>query len=168
MALKKYYGIHQGFVTNLKDPEKRGRIKVICPTILGVNTESAWCDPVVPVAYDNGGDFCIPAKGEAVWLIFIDGNVNKPVWLGGWWSKNKTPLGTSYSDIDKVRIINYANCNIIMKDNEILLNVAGGDYDILIKNGEVSIKGNLTINGNISVNGDLSVSGEIQGEIADI
>lgn len=152
MAENKYYGVYQGFVSNIKDPEKRGRIKVICPSVLGGNTESGWCDPVVPVAYDNGGDFCIPAKNEAVWLMFIEGNSNKPVWIGGWWSKNKTPLGSSYSDVDKVRVINYANCTILMKDNEIVLNVAGGNSEISVKNGNVTIKGNLTVVGDISAN----------------
>lgn len=150
MSSNSYYGLYQGFVTNIKDPEKRGRIKVRCPNVLGAKTESAWCDPVVPVAYDNGGDFCIPEVGEAVWLLFINGNANKPAWLGGWWSKSKSPLGATYSDVDKVRIINYANCTILMKDNEIVLNVGGGDSEISVNNGNVTIKGNLTVEGNIS------------------
>lgn len=152
MAENKYYGLYQGFVTNIKDPEKRGRIKVICPPVLGGDTESAWCDPIVPVAYDNGGDFCIPSKKEAVWLLFIDGDSNRPAWVGGWWSKDKSPLGTTYSDVDKVRIINYADCTILMKNNEIVLNVGGGNSEISVKNGNVTIKGNLTVEGNISAN----------------
>ena len=85
MAESKYYGLYQGIVTSISDPEKRGRIKVKCPDVLGGNTESAWCDPLVPVAYDGGGDFCMPAINETVWLQFIAGDANKPVWLGGWW-----------------------------------------------------------------------------------
>ena len=152
MAEKKYYGVYQGFVTNIKDPEKRGRIKVICPLVLGGNTESAWCDPVIPVAYDGGGDFCIPAKNEAVWILFIEGDSNRPVWLGGWWSKNKTPLGSTYSNINDIRIINYADCTITMRDGVVNINVGAGDYDLRIKNGEVTVNGNLRVNGNISAN----------------
>ena len=29
----KYYGIYQGVVTNISDPEKRGRLKVKCPDV---------------------------------------------------------------------------------------------------------------------------------------
>ena len=149
---KKYYGLYQGFVTSIKDPEKRGRIRVKCPSVLGADTESAWCDPVVPVAYDNGGDFCIPSKNEAVWLLFIGGDSNKPAWLGGWWSKNKSPLGTSYSDVDKVRFINYYDCSILMKKDEITFSISGSDSIISIKKGKVIIKGNLEVQGNISAN----------------
>ena len=117
--LNSYYGVYQAIVTNINDPEKRGRIKVQCPTVLGATAESAWCDPCVPVAYDNGGDFCLPRIREAVWLMFIGGDVNKPVYLGGWWSKNKTPLGDNYIDLDDTRIIGYNDCNVVMGDNTI-------------------------------------------------
>lgn len=147
MADKKYYGLYQGIVTNINDPEKRGRIKVRCPEVLGGAVESAWCDPLVPVAYDNGGDFCIPTKDEAVWLQFIAGDVNRPVWQGGWWSKNKTPLGTNYTDMNKVRIISYADCTITMKEGIININVGGGVCDLKIENNKVTIDGNLEVKG---------------------
>lgn len=145
----KYYGIYQGIVTNIKDPEKRGRIKVKCPSILG-SVESAWCDPMIPIAYDNGGDFCIPTKDETVWLQFIAGDVNKPVWLGGWWQKNMTPLGTNYDDADKVRIISYADCTITMRDGTININVGDGVCDLKIEHNKVTIDGDLEVKGNIT------------------
>lgn len=163
MAESKYYGIYQGFVTSNQDTENRGRIKVICPTVLGGDTESAWCDPVVPVAYDNGGDFCIPAVNEAVWVLFIEGDANRPVWVGSWWSKDKTPLGTSYSNIDDIRIISYADCTITMKNDTIDINVGNGTYDIRIQNGKVAVDGNLTVNGNLTVGGKISAGGSISG-----
>lgn len=158
MAEKKYYGIYQGIVTSHKDPENRGRIKVLCPSVLGGKTESAWCDPCIPIAYDKGGDFCIPVKDEAVWLMFIGGDANRPVWLGGWWQKDMTPLGTNYSDIDKMRIINYADCTITMRNGKININVGAGDYDLNIENGKVSVKGNLEVSGNVTVTGNVSAS----------
>lgn len=153
MAENKYFGLYQGIVTSTKDPEKRGRIKVICPKVLGANVESAWCDPLVNVAYDSGGDFCIPDKDEAVWLQFIEGDANRPVWLGGWWSKNKTPLGQEYNDADKVRIISYSDCSIVLKNGEILVSTA--DCSLKIKNGNITIDGNLTVNGNITASNDI-------------
>lgn len=150
MAESKYYGLYQGVVTNIKDPEKRGRIKVKCPDILGVDTESAWCDPLVPVAYDNGGDFCIPAKDETVWLQFIAGDANRPVWQGGWWQKDMSPLGTNYSNVDKIRIISYADCTITMQNDTININVGEGNYDLKIEHGIVTINGDLVVKGNLT------------------
>lgn len=150
MAEKKYYGVYQGIVTNITDPEKRGRIKIKCPEVLGGEVESAWCDPIVTVAFDNGGDFCIPSKKEAVWVLFISGDVNRPAYLGGWWQKEMTPLGKTYSKIDKVRIINYADCTILMQDDKIDINVGDGTCDLRIEDGVVTVKGNLKVDGSIT------------------
>ena len=162
MAENKYYGMYQGIVTNNKDPEKRGRIKVKCPDVLGGGTESAWCDPVVTVAYDRGGDFCIPAKEETVWIQFIAGDSNRPVYLGGWWGKNKTPLGENYSDIDDVRIINYADCTITLKNGTININVGSGVCDLKIEPDNVTVVGNLKVTG--SINSDSLTTGNIEAK----
>lgn len=150
MEDNKYYGIYQGVVTNTNDPEKRGRIKIKCPDVLGDDIESAWCDPCVPVSFDGGGDFCMPDKEETVWVMFIAGDANRPVWLGNWWSKNKTPLGDNYKDINDVRIINYADCTITMHSGVIDINVGEGTCDLRIEHNEVTVKGKLTVEGNIS------------------
>lgn len=153
MAENKYYGLYQGVVTNIKDPEKRGRIKVKCPEVLGAETESAWCDPLVPIAYDNGGDFCLPAKNEMVWLQFIAGDANKPVYLGGWWGEKKTPLGNTYTKLDNTRIISYKDFSIVIHKNEVTISNNKGsnkikmsDSGILIESDkDITIKGK-TIN----------------------
>lgn len=163
MSAKNYYGLYQGIVTNIQDPEKRGRIKVKCPDVLGGETESAWCDPLVQVAYDNGGDFCLPTKDEAVWLQFIAGDPNRPVWLGGWWQKNMTPLGSNYSSIDKLRIINYADCTIKMQNGTIDINVGGGVCDLKIEHNKVTVKGNLLVEGVVTASDVRVVAGEFGG-----
>lgn len=151
MAENKYYGLYQGVVTNIKDPEKRGRIKVKCPEVLGAETESAWCDPLVPIAYDNGGDFCLPAKNEMVWLQFIAGDANKPVYLGGWWQEKMTPLGNTYTKLDNTRIISYKDFSIVIHKNEVTISNNKGsnkikmsDSGILIESGkDITIKGKI-------------------------
>lgn len=149
---KEYYGVYQGIVTNTKDPEKRGRIKILCPTVLGATAESAWCDPCVPVAYDNGGDFCIPQIDEAVWVMFIGGDCNKPVYFGGWWRKEKSPFGTNYDEgADSTRIISYADCTITMIDGKITINVGEKDTCLVIEDGKVSITGDVEIKGSLKV-----------------
>ena len=163
----KYYGIYQGVVTNISDPEKRGRLKVKCPDVLGGSTESAWCDPMIPVAYDNGGDFCMPAKDETVWLMFIAGDANRPVWLGGWWQKNMSPLGSTYSSVDSIRFISYADCTITMKDGTININVGDGVCDLKIEHNTVTVDGNLVVKGRVSAYsvsaGDISANASEKG-----
>ena len=150
---KEYFGVYKGVVCNIKDPEKRGRIKVTCPEVLGATVESAWCDPLVPIAYDNGGDFCLPAKNEMVWLQFIAGDANKPVYLGGWWQEKMTPLGNTYTKLDNTRIISYKDFSIVIHKNEVTISNNKGsnkikmsDSGILIESDkDITIKGK-TIN----------------------
>lgn len=160
---KQYFGMYQSIVTNVKDPEKRGRIKVTIPEILDDTTESAWCEPCVPVAYDSGGDFCIPQVDEAVWVQFIAGDINRPVYLGGWWSENKTPLGSSYTNLDKTRIISFNDCTITLTSDKIEISVKDG-VDLEIKDKKVTVKGDLSVTGNLSVGGNTSVSGSLHAK----
>ena len=155
--------MYQGIVTNIKDPEQRGRIKVKCPSVLGGTTESAWCDPVVPVAYDYGGDFCIPLVDEAVWIQFIEGDANRPVWLGGWWQSNMSPLSGNYGSVDKLRIINYADCTIMMQNGIIDINIGEGNSQIRVENETVTITGNLLVKGSVTVGDLIAISGENGG-----
>lgn len=148
---KIYVGFYKGIVSNTNDPEKRGRIKCLIPDVLGGKIESAWCNPCVPVAYDRGGDFCLPQKKETVWIAFEKGDPNFPVYLGGWWQKNVTPLGDNYgSDREKVRIISYADCTITLKDGIININVGAGTADLKIQHNKVTILGELEVQGNVS------------------
>lgn len=133
-----YSGLYKGIVSNIDDPEKRGRIKCLIPDVLGDRVESAWCEPCVPVAYDYGGDFCLPQLNETIWLAFEKGNSNFPVYLGNWWQKEMTPLGANYSvsSASSVRIISFDNCSLILKD------------------GKVNIVGDLEVSGSIVQNNE--------------
>lgn len=120
MARQQYFGKYRAYVSRLNDPEERGRIKVTCPDIWGEDVESAWCEPCIPVCYDNGGDFCLPLAGETVWIEFEEGDPNLPIWVGNWVSEKTSPLKGKYKKLkDKVRVISYANCTIVMKEDKL-------------------------------------------------
>lgn len=114
MAKVEYYGKYRAKVQSVNDPEKRGRIRVLCPKVLG-DSMSNWCEPCVPVAYNNGGDFVLPKIGETVWIEFEAGDVNRPIYTGGWWATNSTPSKPYYSD--EVRYIEWNGCQIKMWGN---------------------------------------------------
>lgn len=137
--MKEYLGIYQGIVTKTDDPEKRGRIKCKIPKVLGSDVESAWCDPVIPVAYDGGGDFCVPFIDEAVWIAFICGEVNRPIYLGGWWKKEKTPW-PSYDRLDDTRIIGYKDFKITIHEGEATIENCDGANKIVMDKGGITIR----------------------------
>lgn len=161
MSEKKYYGIYQGIVTNVQDTEKRGRIKIKCPDVLGGEVESAWCDPCVPCSFDDdfSGDFYIPYVDETVWVMFVGGDANRPVWLGSWWSKNKTPLKTDYKKLDDVRIISYKDFKITIHKDECTIENCGENSSSNIKNKIVIDKSGVHISTDKVV--DIKAKGDI-------
>lgn len=115
MAKSCFYGKYRAKVVDVQDPQKRGRIRVMCPKVLG-EAKSSWCEPCVPVAYDYGGDFAIPKVNEFVWVEFEEGDPNKPIYTGGLWSSNKSPSSPYTAD---TRLITWGNCKITMTENTV-------------------------------------------------
>lgn len=150
MALKKCYGIYQGFAIKLNDPECRGRIQCTIPEVLG-SSISNWCEPISPVAFDDGGDFCLPLKNEAVWIFFIGGDVDRPVYFGGWWCENSAPI-EDYDEATSTRIINYAGCTIKMQEDKIKIGISTAEDALTISEDGIVINGDLTVNGTITHN----------------
>lgn len=181
--MSEHMGVYPAQVVNVKDPEQRGRVRVKCPEVLE-DEVSAWCEPGYSYAVDFGGDFCIPSINEWVWVTFQEGDLDSPVYLGGWWQEKKTPLGSNYNElVNKVRIINYHNMNIAFNktDNSVVINtfdpdsnsetevkvtpnkftvgvtVIRGGADFTIEDGLIKIDGNMTIKGDITVKGNIKV-----------
>jgi hypothetical protein len=86
----RYYGKYQGFVVDNADPQKRGRLRVKVPEVLGPEVVSGWAEPCWP--YGGGPDFGtfsvppITKAGEAfttgVWVEFRGGDPQYPIWVG--------------------------------------------------------------------------------------
>lgn len=141
---KLYYGKYRAKVVDIQDPEARGRIRVMCPKVLG-NYKSAWCLPCVPVAYDLGGDFVLPKLGEFVWVEFESGEVDKPIYTGGLWSANKTP-SDSYNE--KERLITWGECKIEMNEDTNTIKISVGSSVIIINESSIQINSpSVTANG---------------------
>ncbi len=81
-----------GLVTNNKDPEGRGRVKVKFPW-LSDDVESDWARVVGLGAGPERGFFWLPEINDEVLVAFEQGNVGKPYVLGGLWNgQDKPPL----------------------------------------------------------------------------
>ena len=73
---KRFYGIYQGLVIDNQDPESRGRITVQVPQVTG-QAVTDWVD----VCSTDGGSIS-PIVGSTVWIMYIAGDPNFPVWMG--------------------------------------------------------------------------------------
>jgi hypothetical protein len=90
--VKKLLGTYAGVVESIKDPEKRGRVKVRVPTVYGPaqgsipTTDVPWALPAgLPAggSKNSGGIDWLPEVGDQVWVRFLDGEPEKPIWEWG-------------------------------------------------------------------------------------
>lgn len=86
---KQFQGKFRGVVTDNRDTNSRGRLKLKVPDVLG-DLESGWAMPCVPYAGDNVGLFLLPPVGASVWVEFEHGDPDYPIWTGCFWGDEKT------------------------------------------------------------------------------
>jgi len=93
LPVSRVYGAVVGLVTNNKDPEKRGRIKVKFPWITN-DEESHWARIATMDAGKDRGSWWIPEVNDEVLCVFEHGDVNFPYVIGGLWNGKDTPPTT--------------------------------------------------------------------------
>lgn len=98
----RYHGKYQAFLVDNKDPQKRGRLRLQIPDVLGPDVVSGWAEPCF--AYGGGPDYgqfsipplCISSDGKShttgVWVEFRGGDPQYPIWTGTFFG---APGGTS-------------------------------------------------------------------------
>lgn len=159
-----YFGKYRAIVTNNKDPENMGRIKVRCPKVLG-EYESAWCTPCVQSAFNDGGMFYVPSTNEVVWVEFEEGNPSKPIWVGSWWIPNRTPLQGSNNVEEKIMLVSRSQhiIEIDDKNNTIIVKMKDGTRFKLGKGIELTAPAGtkITMYGDVDMKNNLVVSGTI-------
>ena len=175
------HGVYSGTVTDNKDPENFGRVKVKIP-IIDQNKEFDWMRIVTFMGGKQRGALFIPEVGDEVLVAFVMGDIKAPIVIGSLWNKNdKPPEGMNEkNDIRKIKtrsgheIIfddNDSNSSITVqskgghklelldKDKKIQLSAAGEKQQIVVdaSQGSVTVK---SANTKIT----LSQSGDIQLE----
>ncbi len=109
----RYYGKYRGIVSDVDDPENIGRIRARVPKIF-LDVETHWAMPCSPYTGDNEGFFMIPPVGAGVWIEFEEGDLNRPIWSGGWWKKDKIPKNESGKDGATTRKIIRSNTGLVV------------------------------------------------------
>lgn len=81
------YGKYRGFVADNEDPEKRARLRLSVPSVLGTET-TGWALPCLPFGgLADQGWFAVPEVGAQVWVEFEEGNISRPIWTGTFWQQ---------------------------------------------------------------------------------
>jgi uncharacterized protein involved in type VI secretion and phage assembly len=94
-----------GIVTDNRDPEGMGRVKVKFPTLTEEHA-SNWARIVSPGAGANRGVYWLPEVQDEVLVCFEHGDIHRPYILGGVWNgKDPTPRAIDDTlDGSKVRL----------------------------------------------------------------
>jgi uncharacterized protein involved in type VI secretion and phage assembly len=124
-----FYGKYRGLVTDNKDPNKLGRIKVKVQDVLG-DKESGWALPALPYAGDGVGLYLVPPVNAFVWVEFEHGDPDYPIWTGCFWGgRDRLPNSPASPD---VKVLKTGSTTITLNDT-------AGQSSIKIETGNLKI-----------------------------
>ena len=110
-------GVVVGIVTNNKDPDGMGRIKVTFPT-LSDDDESFWARMSTLMAGKDRGSFFIPEVEDEVLVAFGHGDIDDPYIIGALWNGVDTPPETNSDGKNNIRKIKSRSGHEIIFNDE--------------------------------------------------
>ena len=117
-------------VTNTKDPDGTGRVKVVYPWNTN-NGESYWARIMSFYAGEDRGALFLPEVDDEVLVIFEQGDMESPIIIGSLWSSKAKPPetnGDGKNNIKKIRT--RSGHEIVFDDSE-----SGAKLEIKSKSG---------------------------------
>lgn len=100
----KIYGVVAGIVTNNRDPDGLGRVKIKFPWLSDDN-ETDWVRMTTLMAGGNRGSFFLPEVGDEVLVAFEHGDINHPYVIGTIWNGKDNPPETNSDGKNNIRKI---------------------------------------------------------------
>lgn len=97
-------GVLMGIVTNNKDPEKLGRVKVKFPC-LNESDESHWARVSTFMAGKDRGAFFLPEVEDEVIVAFDNGDIHHPYVIGSLWNGVDKPIEDNSNGENNIRKI---------------------------------------------------------------
>jgi uncharacterized protein involved in type VI secretion and phage assembly len=114
----RFFGVTVGIVTNNKDEEGLGRVKVTFPW-LSDKDESYWARVLTPMAGKEMGIYFLPEVNDEVLVAFAHGDMESPYILGAVWNGEDKPPETNSDGKNNLRLIkSRSGHQIILDDTE--------------------------------------------------
>jgi uncharacterized protein involved in type VI secretion and phage assembly len=98
------YGVVPAIVTNNKDPEGVGRVKVNYPW-LSIEDEGYWARVAAPMAGAGRGVYFLPEVNDEVLVAFEQGDLRFPYIIGALWNGKDEPPVKNDDGKNDVRVI---------------------------------------------------------------
>ena len=151
----KMFGVEVAIVTNTKDPNKSGCVKVKFPR-LPTSPVSDWVRVVQPAAGAGRGFYWIPEVEDEVLVAFERGESHRPYVIGALWNGKDKPMDGAYNDDNSTRMIQTKSGHkVVFEDKSgkemitiadksgkrtITFDVANKKFSIEAAEGDISIK----------------------------
>jgi uncharacterized protein involved in type VI secretion and phage assembly len=110
-------GVVVGVVTNNKDPDGMGRVKLKLPW-LSDDDESNWARMAVPMAGKERGIYFLPEVGDEVLVAFDHGDVRFPYVVGALWNGKDLPPAKNDDGKNNIRLIKSRSGHVIRLTDE--------------------------------------------------
>lgn len=137
-----WYGVYPALVSDIKDPDGQGRVKITLPWAADTNGAryEAWARVAMLMAGDNRGTWFVPDVNDEVLVAFEGGNPRKPYVMGGLWNgKDKPPQsmdGSGKNDIKTIRSRNGVKVTFNDQSGQELLKLeTPGGQTLTLKDG---------------------------------
>ncbi|HWO20200.1 MAG TPA: phage baseplate assembly protein V [Kofleriaceae bacterium] len=103
---RKMPGAHLATVVNNKDGDGNpgSRVKVMY-SWLNDQEGSYWARIAVPMAGSGRGTYVLPEPGDQVVVVFEQGDIGRPIVIGGLWSKKAEPVEVNASGQNNTKLI---------------------------------------------------------------
>ncbi|NER38965.1 MAG: phage tail protein [Oscillatoria sp. SIO1A7] len=112
----RFYGLTVGIVTNNKDEEGLGRVKVKFPC-LSDGDDSYWARVITPMAGNNRGIYFLPEVDDEVMVAFAHGDIEIPYIVGSVWNGKDKPPETNSDGKNNLRLIKSRSGHEIILDD---------------------------------------------------
>jgi uncharacterized protein involved in type VI secretion and phage assembly len=153
------FGVVVGIVTNNKDDEHMGRVKVKFPW-LSDEDESTWARIASPMAGGGRGAYFLPEVNDEVLVAFEHGDPRFPYVLGALWNGKDAPPAENSDGKNNIRVIHSRSgakfqFDDTEGDEKIEIIDKTGDNSITIKSSDNSIAikcaGRMTIEARLGI-----------------
>lgn len=142
---KRLYGAYPALVTDIKDADQQGRVKVRLPWSPDDAGYDLWARIATLMGGGKRGTWFIPDVGDEVLVMFEAGDPRRPYIIGGLWNGSDQPpetmdgAGNNY----KKSIVSRNNCRITLDDTNgqetITIQTPGGQK-VILKDGPGSVE----------------------------
>lgn len=141
--------LQSAVVTDNKDPEQLGRVKV---KFHWHDDDTPWLRIIAPGAGDDRGRYWLPEIDDEVLVAFEQSSPDLPVVLGSLYNASAKPPNTAYDDDNLLKVFQTKSGNRIVfndKDGEESIEIITKSNSVLISEGStpsmtVTTKGSLT------------------------